>query len=263
MYNDRVIRSAPLLVAVVALSFAGLGCEPPEPSSPGPEVEEVTVPDVTGMEQTEAEEALEEEGVTSGEITEEHSDEVDEGAVISQDPAAEESVEEGASVDLVVSLGPEVEEVAVPDVTGMERAEAEEALEEAGLLVGLVPEEHSDEVEEGVVISQDPAAGETTQDGFSVDFVVSSGPEVEEVTVPDVTGMDQAETEEALEEAGLTLGEVTEEPSDDVDEGAVISQEPAADESLEEGASVEVVISLGADEGDGEEGGEESENDNG
>ncbi|MFP4190712.1 MAG: PASTA domain-containing protein, partial [Candidatus Hydrogenedentota bacterium] len=221
---------------------------PSEPSS-----SEVNVPDVTDMEQTEAEEALEEEGLTAGEITEEHSDEVDEGAVISQDPAADEGVEEGASVDLVISLGPEVEEVAVPDVTGMERDEAEEALEEAGLAVGLVPEEHSDEVEEGAVISQDPAAGETTQDGFSVDFVVSSGPEVEEVGVPDVTGTDQAEAEEALEEAGLTLGEVTEEPSDDVDEGAVISQDPAADETLEEGASVDVVISLGADEEDEEE----------
>ena len=251
MCKDMLTRNAPLLVAAVALSLAGVGCEPPSP--------QVTAPDVTGMEQAEAEEALEEADLTLGEITEEYSDEVAEGMVISQDPEAEASVEEGASVDLVVSLGPEVEEVTVPGVTGMEQAEAEEALEEAGLTLGDVDEEHSEDVAEGVVISQDPEAETSVEEGDSVDLVVSLGPEVEEVTVPDVTGMEQADAEEALEEAGLSVGDVDEEYSDEVDEGVVISQDPAADETAEEGASVDLVMSLGVDE---EENGEEEEDGN-
>ncbi len=251
MCKDMLKRNAPLLVAALALTLAGVGCEPLMP--------QVTVPGVTAMELSEAEESLENAGLTVGDVSEEYDAEVAEGMVISQDPEAEASVEEGSSVDLVVSLGPEVEEVTVPDVTGMEQAEAGEALEEAGLTLGDVSEEYSEDVAEGEVISQDPAADETVEEGSSVDLVVSLGPEVEEVTVPDVTGMEQAEAEEALEEAGLSVGDVDEEYSDEVDEGVVISQDPAADETAEEGASVDLVVSAGPEDDEEEDEEEDDE----
>ncbi len=240
MWKKTLTRNAPLFAAGLVLCLFGAGCEIPPP--------EVTVPGVTGMEQAEAEETLEDAGFTLGDVSEEYDDEVAEGMIISQDPEADELLEEGAGVDLVVSLGPEVEEVTVPDVTGMEQAEAEEALDEAGLTVGAVDEEHSDEVDEGIVISQAPEAGETVEEGASVDLVGSLGPEAEEVTVPDVTGMEQAEAEEALDEAGLTVDAVDEEHSDEVDEGIVISQAPEAGETVEEGASVDLVISADPEE---------------
>jgi hypothetical protein len=65
------------------------------------------------------------------------------------------------------------------------------------------------------------------------------------VTVPDVVGMTQSAAQSAITNAGLTVGVVTEEYSDTVAQGHVISQEPLPGENVAEGAAVEFVVSLG------------------
>lgn len=65
----------------------------------------VTVPDVTGLSQEDAETALTDEGLVLGTVTEANSNVVATGLVISQDPAADEVVSPGSAVDIVVSLG--------------------------------------------------------------------------------------------------------------------------------------------------------------
>ena len=57
------------------------------------------------------------------------------------------------------------------------------------------------------MISQDPVAGTSVDDGPAVDLVVSLGPV--QVTVPDVVGLSQAEAEAAIVAANLTVGTVT------------------------------------------------------
>ena len=80
-----------------------------------------------------------------------------EGRVISQDPAAVETVEPGTAVDLVVSKGQEP--VSGPDVVGMMKNAAQTALEEAGLTLGTLTEVYSDTIPAGEVIGQAPEAG--------------------------------------------------------------------------------------------------------
>lgn len=67
----------------------------------------VTVPDVTGLSQEDAETALTDEGLVLGDVTEANSNVVASGLVISQDPAADEVVSPGSAVAIVVSLGAE------------------------------------------------------------------------------------------------------------------------------------------------------------
>ena len=67
------------------------------------------------------------------------------------------------------------DQVQVPTVTGMTRADAETALRNAGFEIGNVSEASSEDVANGRVISQDPQAGEDADTGASVDFVVSNG----------------------------------------------------------------------------------------
>ncbi len=65
------------------------------------------------------------------------------------------------------------------------------------------------------------------------------------VTVPDVTGYTEEAARTRLEQEGLTVGDVTQEPSSTVDEGEVIRTDPTQGTEVEEGTEVNLVISSG------------------
>ncbi|HOQ32295.1 MAG TPA: PASTA domain-containing protein, partial [Candidatus Hydrogenedens sp.] len=107
-------------------------------------------------------------------ISQQCSDTVPAGSVISQSPAGGEQVPPGSAVNLVISTGPCP--VTVPDVVGMSQAEAESAITGAGLTVGTISQQCSDTVPAGSVISQSPAGGEQVPPGSAVNLVISTGP---------------------------------------------------------------------------------------
>jgi len=199
----------------------------------------VTVPDVLGITQAGAEAAIVNAGLTVGSVTEEYSDTVAEGLVISQSPAAGTKVARGSAVALVVSKGPEAR--IVPDVVGLAQAAAEAAIISAGLSVGAVTEAYSATVPAGNVISQSPTAGSSVPAGTAVALVVSKGLPI----VPNVVGLAQAAAEAAIISAGLSVGVVTEAFSATVAAGLVISQNPAAGSSAAAGSGVDLVVSKG------------------
>ncbi|MGD8885840.1 MAG: PASTA domain-containing protein, partial [Gammaproteobacteria bacterium] len=103
--------------------------------SAGPDgVALITVPDVAGLAQADAETTLTNAGLTVN-VTTTFSDTVAAGTVISQSPTAGTDVIAGTTVDLVVSAGPAPTTISVPDVTGLSQAAAETALTNAGLVV--------------------------------------------------------------------------------------------------------------------------------
>ena len=199
------------------------------------------VPEVAGMTRTDAEAAITSANLTVGTITQEYSDTVPVGNVISQDPLAGVSVVIGSAVNLVISLGQQM--VTVPGVVGMAQADAEADITGAGLTVGIVTQEYSDTIPAGEVISQDPLVGVSVVIGSAVNLVISLGQQM--VTVPGVVGMAQAEAEAAIAGANLTVGTITQEYSDTVPAGDVISQDPLAGVSVVIGSAVNLVISLG------------------
>ncbi len=119
--------------------------------------EAVTVPDVVGLSEEEASEQLEAEGFVV-KITRENSDTVEVGIVISTDPDGGDSVPYGTTIEVVSSYGAD-SVVTVPDVVGLTEEEAEALLNE-NMLSMKVNYIYDDDVEEGVVISQDVEAGE-------------------------------------------------------------------------------------------------------
>jgi serine/threonine-protein kinase len=102
--------------------------------------------------------------------------------------------------------------------------------------------EFSDEVEQGRVISTDPAEGEDVSRGDTVTVVVSRG--AEEVEVPRLIGQTRDEARDLLTEVGLRLGRVTEEPSSQP-AGTVLRSNPAEGVSVERGEQVDIVLSSG------------------
>jgi beta-lactam-binding protein with PASTA domain len=133
----------------------------------------VTVPSVEGQTQAAATIALTTANLTVGTLTQQTSNTVATGNVISQDAASGNSLTEGSPVNLVISSGPQM--VAVPNVEGLTQDAATTAITEAKLTVGTVTKQSSNTVVSGQVISQEPASGSSVTQGSPVNLVISSG----------------------------------------------------------------------------------------
>ena len=162
-----------------------------------------------------------------------------EGAIISQTPAAGESLREGSRIYVIVS-GRQVAEV--PDVGNRTSKEATQTLEEAGFEVEEEPGESSESYQ-GYVIDQDPRGGRTAEVGSTVTITVGAGPET--VEVPDLSNRTVEEARRALEAADLSLGRQTRESSSRVPAGQVVSQNPSAGSNARSGSSVDITVSSG------------------
>ena len=133
--------------------------------------------------------------------------------------------------------------IAVPDVAGKPRQDAQSELEGLGFRVVISDEPHP-EVPRGNVIATNPVAGSQLAAGTLVTLNVSSGRELTDV--PDITSLTAQEAAEALEEAGLELNEdIHREHSDSAPDGVIISQHPAAGSQISKGSKVTVTVSDG------------------
>lgn len=166
-------------------------------------------------------ERVEEDGLELDVVDEEFSETVPAGSVISTDPAAGSDIVEGGTVEAVVSLGPE--RYTVPKLGGKPFTEVEELLEGNNLVLGDVEEVFHEKVEEGLVIAADPGVGTELRKDAAVNVTVSKGPKP--IKVVDFTGKDADKAEEKLTGLGFVV-ERTEEHSDDVELGDVITQDP-------------------------------------
>ena len=99
------------------------------------------------------------------------SDDVEEGRIISVSPDVETVINEGDTVYVTVSLGPQKREV--PDVVGLQGYEAASLLSQAGFKV-LVEEKDDGKTPKGEVISVDPEEGGEYDYGSTVTIVVST-----------------------------------------------------------------------------------------
>lgn len=210
--------------------------------------EEVEVPDLLGKSYSEAKEALNKLGlgIKLGETK--SSDQYEAGQIISQSEEAGTKVD--ANTTIVVDVCGDGEKVEVPDVKGYTEEKAKSALEALGLSVDI-KEVANEEVAAGKVISTSPAAGKKIDKSSVVTVVVSKGKEEEQqVEVPTITGKTEAKAKELLKAAGLASGQASQDFSDTVEEGAIISQSPKAGTKVNKDTKVSYVISKGKEKKD-------------
>src|SRR6202049_4029766 len=201
----------------------------------------MTVPNVEGLTQDAATTAITAAKLTVGTVTQQTSNTVATGKVISQDPASGSSVAQGSPISLVISSGPQM--VTVPNVEGLTQAAATTAITGAKLMVGTVTQQSSNTVATGKVISQDPASGSSVAQGSPVNLVISLGPQ--RVTVPNVEGLTQDAMTTAITGAKLTVGTVTQQSSNTVATGKEMSQEAEDGGSPGQGYPEKIKISSG------------------
>jgi beta-lactam-binding protein with PASTA domain len=138
-----------------------------------------------------------------------------------------------------VASGPTL--VEVPQLTGVDRATAEALLTEAGLAY-VISEKQNVSVEPGLVIEQQPLAGERVTADSTVQVTLSTGDDF--TRVPDIRGSPRSELELLLMVHGLYLGDIGHQ-EDDRALGEVIGQFPAPGELAPRGTPVHVMLSAG------------------
>lgn len=127
------------------------------------------------------------------------------------------------------------------DVVGMTEAEAIAALEEQGLSAAVQDEEFSDTIPKDSIAAQEPSAGSRVGSGTEIVLILSRGPAR---TVPSVEGESYVKAMQSVKQASLEAAR-TEETSETIPEGTVISQSPAAGTELEDGDTVQLLVSSG------------------
>lgn len=141
--------------------------------SVGPE--SIQLPYVYGLTKEQAEQKLTEKGLVA-KIETMSSNDIEAGKVISTDPPRESMVKVGDTITVYISSGPEIVQVAVPDMIKKTREEAEALLSAAGLVLGEVRQESSETYAAGLIIYQDTTAGELVNVGSKINITISSGP---------------------------------------------------------------------------------------
>jgi len=118
----------------------------------------VTVPDVTGQQQDAAQRQLNTAGLKAGVVYVPSDEPL--GTVVSQAPDAGTTQKRGTRIQLNVSLGPSPgEQRAVPDVVGLDPAEARSRLDAAGFHVQTLPQGVTDQSQVGQVVDEQPGGG--------------------------------------------------------------------------------------------------------
>ncbi|WP_420076661.1 Stk1 family PASTA domain-containing Ser/Thr kinase [Streptomyces sp. JL3001] len=210
----------------------------------------VSVPDVEGLPYEKAKSDLEDKGFDVQQKTEES--DRNPGVVISQDPEGGTEQEKGSTITLTVAK--EKEQSTVPDVLGKTCDEAKAQMEANDLSGNCQEVDTQDPNQVGKVISTSPTAGSEVDKDSTVTIQIGKQAEQQQATVPTVTQLSLKDAKKALEQAGLSVGQIS--GSQD-DNAVVISQDPQPNTQVAQGTAVNLVaFGQGGNNGGGDNGGQ-------
>lgn len=192
----------------------------------------VTVPNVVGMSQAQAEETLKAENLRV-EVAETFDESVPAGKVASQTPEAGKNVKENRLVTIYISKGGE--EISMINLVGMTQTEAESQLANLKIKIGQVTSEYSDKPA-GTILQQSIKANDKVKKGASVDIVVSKGKEIKKVAVPNVIGQSVDTAKASLEAQGFKVNA-------SASSGSVTAQSIPAGSQIDTGSVIELTVS--------------------
>ena len=199
----------------------------------------IEIPDLTGSEQAQALEDLQNLGFKVG-IENSADSSVPAGSVIRTQPPSNTVINPDSLVTIIVSVGPEA--FPIPYVLDIETERAIYVVEESGFTLGQLLEVNDENIPRGFVISQNPVAGRKMSPGTSVDLVVSKGPSLIEIS--DLSRKSAEDAIQILETLGFEY-ELIEEYSEDVEIGLVSGTFPEAGEIVTPDEIIQVIVSLG------------------
>jgi serine/threonine-protein kinase len=200
----------------------------------------VVVPSTVGASQTEVSAALDPLGLTSMVVEKQFSEEIAEGRIIQSIPEAGGRIDQGGTVKLVVSKGPE--RFTIPNLAGLTPIAATNLIGKLPLTIQPLAEEFSSSVPKGYVIDSNPIAGEKVKRNSLIVIRVSKG--IEQVALASYLGKSADQALNELQDAGFAVTS-TYGFSETLLAGEVISQKPAGGATADKGSKVSLVISKG------------------
>jgi serine/threonine-protein kinase len=196
--------------------------------------QKVAVPPVVGKPVAQAKSLVEQQGLKVT-IVPQTSPPAQKDKVMSQTPNGNEEVEKGTTVTLYVGKGPDTTKV--PDLDGLPRAGAEQALAQAKLKGNFTPQPSAEPLDK--VLSFTPKAGEVVEVNSTVNVVVSDGSLKK---VPDVVDLTEDQARSKLRKAGFRRVSVIFETRTDKTSGLVFAQNPAQNTAQEQDTIVTIRI---------------------
>ncbi len=201
------------------------------------------LPDVSGMDATEATTLLESRGLVVTQAQAE-SEEVEAGKAISWVVPEQtgltpgDEVLKGTAVQLLVSTGPALREV--PSIIGLTLDQAKELLDPLRLDLLETPPSNSNAAAEGLIGAQSPPPGEKVARDTGIAFSISLGPDL--VELPNIIGNNYAIVEPRLKEAGFVVGNVTGRKQNRLQKALIVGQEVANGDLVARGSTVDLVF---------------------
>lgn len=203
---------------------------------------DTVVPEVVGMNYTDAGPIVEDAGLVLRIRSEGYSDSVVRDDIIEQVPGAGALVKIGRDLLVDISLGSRT--LTTPNVIGLDRAEAQTQLEAIGINCNFLTPRYSDVAESGTIINQRPQAGTPIAIGESVELVSSAGPLHRSVEMPRLEGLAYEEALELIDEAHLQIRRISRTYLPGVREITVSSQYPLPGSQVSQGTEVLLTLSV-------------------
>ena len=198
LQEHKAVKIALIVVIFLVVFFASIGITMFALNAG--KAKDVTLPDFSNLTVEEARQKAEEANLSIEVAEEKYDVEIEEGKIISQDPKYQPNftVKEGTTIKVVVSKGQEI--VTVTKLVGKTKDEATKELKDLGL-EAKIEEDYNDDIEAGIVVEQSIAEGEEVLAGSQITLKVSLG--IEQVEVPDLTGLTEDEAKAKIEESKL------------------------------------------------------------
>jgi eukaryotic-like serine/threonine-protein kinase len=201
---------------------------------------QVRVPKVLGMTTAEARKAAISSGLLMDWEGGFYSDEVAEGRVLSQIPAAGTLVRRGWHLRIAQSLGPQ--RAAVPDLLKQSERAAEINVTRRGLDVGTVAVAHIPDQPPDLVVAQSPPPNAQGVASPKINLLVTAPAAPDALIMPSFTGRPLADAQRAIQEAGLRTALVNPVPAAGLPVGTVLRQSPGAGQRVTPGTAVTLEV---------------------
>ena len=197
---------------------------------------QVSVPNVVGMSQSEAEGLLQSRNLQADVHT--VPNDQPEGTVVAQSPSADTTVDVNTVVRINVASGPQP--VGIPDVVGQSYSDALAKLQSLGFAVRRQDVASNEPAE--TVLVEIPSANSVAPQGSTVTLKVSRGPTT--TAVPDVIDLDQDTATATLTSAGFQVAVQQRDTTDPAQDGVVLAQNPAGGKQLTVGSTITIVVGV-------------------
>ncbi|GAA2334442.1 Stk1 family PASTA domain-containing Ser/Thr kinase [Saccharopolyspora halophila] len=200
--------------------------------------EEVPIPDLKGLNMSQAQQKLEAAGLKIA-LTPKKQETDDPSLVdkIIDWDSKGQSVPKGTTI--TVTVGQEIPETQIPDLRDQPYSTAKAFLEGAGFKVSKQTTDSDKPAD--TVVDQSPSPGTEARNGSTVTLTVSNG---DQITMPDLRGKSKSEAEKALKDMGWTgsIQEQKQPTGDESQDDKVVGSSPAAGEKISKGQSVTLYI---------------------